>query len=315
MVDFEDIRTAHRHYTAILPPTPAFSYPTLNAVCGGASVVVKHENTQPTGAFKIRGGISYFAERMAQGTRLESVVTASTGNHAQSIAWSAARNGVDALIVVPETTPEAKVHAISGWGARVVRYGATMSEALTHARDEYPNRVFVSPSDPDIIAGHGGVYLELLQQHPDLEVVYVPVGSGTGACGAILVRDALAPECRIIGVQSAQAPAAHHAWTTGEPTEITPMTRAAGLATGSSYPEPQRIMRGLDDFILVDDTEIDLARRILATRAHTLAEGAGAAGLAGLLADFRRETASANHCAIVVTGGNADDNELATLGC
>lgn len=315
MLHFDDILTAHRHYTDLLPETPAFRYPTLDAACGGAvTIVVKHENTQPTGAFKIRGGISYFAAQAVNGALSpRGVVTASTGNHAQSIAWSAARHGVDALIVVPESTPDTKVEAIGAWGADVIRHGATMSDSLAHARSDHPDRTFISPDHPDIIAGHGGIYLELLRRHPDLEVIYVPVGSGTGACGAITVRDALAPGCRIVGVQSAQAPAAHRAWSTGEPATVTPATRAAGLATGSSFRDTQEIMRGLDDFILVDDSEIDEVRVLLAKTAHTLAEGAGAAALAGLLADQRAGKLVSRRCAVPITGGNADPDELASL--
>ncbi|WP_323374262.1 pyridoxal-phosphate dependent enzyme [Corynebacterium marambiense] len=152
-----------------------------------------------------------------------------------------------------------------------------------------------------------------MRRQPDLEVIYVPVGSGTGACGALTIRDALAPGYRIVGVQSAQAPAAHQTWSTGEPPTVTPATRAAGLATGSSFQDTQEIMRGLGYFILVDDSEIDEARVLLATRAHALAEGAGPAALAGLLADHRAGKLVSRHCVMPVTGGNADTNELASL--
>ena len=157
---------------------------------------------------------------------------------------------------------------------------------------------------------HAAVYLELFRRHPGLESVYAPVGSGSGAAGACLVRDALAPGCRVIGIQSSAAPAAHHAWTSGEPATVHSRTRVAGLAVGASFTLTQSVLgRSLNDFILVDDDAIQGSVGLMATHAHTLAEGAGAAGLAGLMADPTRQ----GPCAIICTGGNAEDHELAGI--
>ena len=185
-----------------------------------------------------------------------------------------------------------------------------MCESLAHAEALAlrEGMRMVSPGDePAIVLGHATVYLELFRRHPGLEAVYAPVGSGSGAAGACLVRDVLAPGCRVIGVQSSAAPAAHRAWTSGEPATVHSRTRVAGLAVGASFALTQSVLgRSLNDFILVDDDAIQGAVGLMATHAHTLAEGAGAASLAGLMADPVRR----GPCAIVCTGGNADDHEL-----
>ncbi|HEY3548697.1 MAG TPA: pyridoxal-phosphate dependent enzyme [Propionicimonas sp.] len=309
---FDDVLRAAEAIGAHLPPTPAWSYPALNATAG-CEVLVKHENMQPTGAFKVRGGLALAAamppEELARG-----LVTASTGNHAQSIAFAARLAGTEAVIVVPETAPAGKVEAVRLLGATVITFGPSMTEAAQHARELALTRglVFVDPGNtPAIIAGHATVYLELLTSRPDLQAVYVPVGSGSGAAGACLVRDRLAPDCRVIGVQSAAAPAAHRSWKSGRIESAPCHTRHSGLATGSGFELPQSILGyGLHDFLLVDDDAIDDAASVLAHKAHTLAEGAGAAALAGLLSDTGRP----ERCAVICTGGNASDAELVALG-
>jgi threonine dehydratase len=268
---------------------------------------------QPTGAFKVRGGLA-LAAAMPAAELARGLVTASTGNHAQSIAFAARLAGTEAVIVVPETAPAGKVEAVRLLGATVVTFGPTMTEAAQHARELALARglVFVDPGNtPAIIAGHATVYLEVLTNRPDLQAIYVPVGSGSGAAGACLVRDRLAPECRVIGVQSAAAPAAHRSWKSGRIESAPCHTRHSGLATGSGFELPQSILgHGLHDFILVDDDAIDDAAAVLAHKAHTLAEGAGAAALAGLLSDTGRP----ERCAVICTGGNASDEELVALG-
>ncbi len=293
---------------AVLPPTPAWSYPLLDDVAG-CTVVLKHENVQPTGAFKARGGIALAA---ALDPSTPGLVTASTGNHAQSIALCARRRSLPAIVVMPVSAPGNKIDATRALGAEVVLHGPTMTEAVAHARELADLRGwrYVDPADLAIVHGHATLTLELLRLHPDLEEIYVPVGSGTSAAGACIVRDELAPSCRVIAVQSAQAPAAYESWRTQAPATAPCATRSSGLATAASFELPQRVLRErLDDFLLVDDDAIDEARVLLATHAHTLSEGAGAAALAGLLASPRRPRL----CAVVVSGGNADPRELADL--
>lgn len=295
-----------------LPPTPSWIYPALNEAVG-AQVVVKHENVQPTGAFKVRGGVS-LAAGLTDAERQAGLISASTGNHAQSLAYAGRLARTPTIVVMPVTAPEEKAHATRLLGAEVIRHGATMTESCQHAAHLATERGmrFVSPGDdPAIVHGHATIYLELLRRHPDLEAIYVPVGSGSGAAGACVVRDELAPNCRIVGVQSAAAPAAYNSWRSGRVEQAACATRFSGIATSSGSQLPLSVMRGrLDDFLLVDDRQILEAMRLLSTAAHTLAEGAGAAALAGLLQD----TEHPQRCAIVCSGGNADGREIADIG-
>ena len=242
---------------------------------------------QPTGAFKVRGGIN-LALSLGADEREAGLVTASTGNHAQSVSYGARLVGSRAVIVVPESAPPGKIAAVRALGGEVVVHGPTMDEAVAEAKRLAGERGlrYVDPgNEPAIVHGHATVYLELLQRHPELEAIYVPVGSGTGASGACVVREVLAPDCRVVAVQSSSAPAAHDAWRTGRPAQVPCRTRSSGLATGMSYALPQRVLSGrLDDFVLVADQDLDDAAGLLASHAHTLAETAGAAALAGLLA-------------------------------
>ena len=310
-VTFAGVLEAAERIAPYLPPTPAWSYPLLNESVG-ATVVLKHENAQPTGAFKVRGGVN-LGLQLSDEQRAAGLVTASTGNHAQSVCFGARLVGARAVIVVPETAPPAKVAAVRALGGEVVVHGPTMNEASDEARriaGERGMRYVDAGNDPDIVHGHATVYLELLRQYPDLDVLYVPVGSGTGASGACVVCDALAPSCRVVAVQSEAAPAAYEAWRSGAATEEPCLTRSSGLATGRSFALPQAVLVGrLDDFVLVADDELDAAAALLASHAHTLAETAGAAGLAGLLAAPDRP----ERCAVVVTGGNASEDEIRRL--
>lgn len=310
-LSFEAVLRAAEVVAEHLPPTPTWSYPLLDRRAG-TRVLVKHENVQPTGAFKVRGGV-HLAATLTGADLRGGLVTASTGNHAQSVAYAARLRDSRATIVVPARCPDRKVAAIEALGAHVVRHGDDLAAAMAHAHllGEVDRMRFVDPgNDPAIVLGHATAYLELFRQEPGLDTVYVPVGSGTGAAGACLVRDVLAPACRVVGVQSDAAPAAYLSWRRGALTSAPSSTSAAGLATCSGYALPQRTLRArLDDFRLVTDAQIRDAIGVLARDAHTLAEGAGAAALAALLAD----PAPSGRCAVVVSGGNATDEELAAL--
>ncbi|WP_433045697.1 threonine ammonia-lyase [Dactylosporangium sp. CS-033363] len=304
MLTMRDVLQARRTLAGHLPPTPSWSYPLLDDAAG-RRVVVKHENAQPTGAFKVRGALNLLAGLDDLG---EEVVTYSTGNHARAIAYAAREYGRKATVVMPEHAAELKVRAVEALGATVIRHGANMGDAEAHART-LPGRL-VSPGDePALIAGVATVYAELLERHPELDTIVVPVGSGTGAAAACLVAAALAPGCRVIGVQSQAAPAAHDSWRSGTLVHRGNTTRVDGLATGRGFAAPQELMRAhLAEFVLVGDDAIDEARRLLARRACTQAEGAGAAALAGVLA---RPDLMGASVAVVVTGANATELELA----
>ncbi|WP_432973398.1 threonine ammonia-lyase [Dactylosporangium sp. CA-233914] len=301
MLTMRDVLAARRVIAGHLQPTPSWSYPLLDEAAG-RRLVVKHENAQPTGAFKVRGALNLLA------TLDDDVVTYSTGNHARAIAYAAREYGRAATVVMPEHASELRVRAVEALGARVVRHGANMADAEERAAT-LPGRL-VSPGDePALIAGVATLYLELFERHPGLDTVVVPVGSGTGAAAACLVAAAVAPGCRVIGVQSAAAPAAHDSWTAGRCVHRGNHTRVDGLATGRGFAAPQAVLREhLAGFVLVGDDEIDAARRLLATRAGTQAEGAGAAALAAVLA---RPDLMGAAVAVVVSGANATELELA----
>ncbi|MCU7730005.1 pyridoxal-phosphate dependent enzyme [Actinoplanes sp. KI2] len=306
----DDVRAAREVVRRHLPPTPMWSYPVLNATAG-ATVLVKHENTQPTGAFKVRGGLVLIAALDGRPT-----VTYSTGNHAQSMAYASHVAGAECTVVMPVGANPAKVAAVQAWGAEVILTGASLADCERHATAlaASTGAALVSPGDtPSLIAGVGTLYLEILEARPDLDAIVVPVGSGSGAAAATIVARALAPDCAVIAVQSTASPAAHHAWRSGTRSTRPNRTRVEGLATGRSYDLPQRhLSASLTDFLLVTDDRIAEAQRLLATQAHTLAEGAGAAPLAALLANPDRF--AGRDIAIVCTGGNASPQELAMVG-
>jgi threonine dehydratase len=309
---FDDVLRAAAIIGPTLPPTPLWNYPALDAVAK-ATVLVKHENAQPTGAFKVRGGLAFFAG-LPESERRRGIVTYSTGNHAQSMAYAAARAGARCVVVMPEGTSAAKVRATQALGGEVELFGASMTQAQPRAEQlaAQQDLRLVSPGDePALIAGVGTLYRELFTAAGHLDAVVVPAGSGTGAAAACLVAAAMAPSTDIIAVQSASAPAAHDSWHAGALLTRPNLTAVDGIATGRGFALPQRIMRRrLADFLLVTDDQIAVARRLLATHAHTLAEGAGAAALAAVLDDDRF---CGKQVAVICTGGNASPHELADL--
>ncbi|MEV0962749.1 MULTISPECIES: threonine/serine dehydratase [unclassified Streptomyces] len=311
---FADILAARDLLAGHLPATPMWSYPLLDAVTG-ANVYVKHENVQPVGAFKVRGGLTLLSG-LTPAQRARGLVTYSTGNHAQSLAYACAAFGASCTVVMPKTVPEAKARAARALGAEVVLHGADMGAAQERAEQLAAggDRHLVSPGDtPALLAGVGTLYLEVFGARPDLDAVVVPVGSGTGAAAACLVAAQLAPECRVIAVQSSAAPAAHDSWRDGVCVRRPNRTTVEGLATGRGFTLPQHVMRsGLADFHLVSDPQIAEAQRLLASHAHTLAEGAGAAALAAVLA--RPQEFTGQRVAVVCTGGNASAGDIAALG-
>jgi threonine dehydratase len=310
---FADVLEARRLLAAHLPPTPAWSYPVLNELVG-ATVWIKHENAQPVGAFKVRGGITLLASLSPQ-QRAGGVVAASTGNHAQSVAYAARQFAAPCTIVMPENANPAKAAAVRALGADLVLRGAVFDECREIAAQlaASTGAYYVDSGDePKLIAGVATAALELFEVAPRLDALFVPVGAGTGAAGACLAARAVAPECRVIGVQSAQAPAAYESWRAGESVERPNKTTVEGLSTGRAFSLPQAMMRAhLHDFLLLDDREIRSAQRLLLTAAHTMAEGAGAAALAGLLA--RREQYAGGSVGVICSGGNVSEAELGVV--
>lgn len=311
MLSHAAIAAAGKVVARELAATPLVSHPLLDRAVG-TEVLVKHEHVLPTGSFKVRGGV-HLAARLTDREASSGLVTCSTGNHAQSVAYAARLAGCHATVVMPACAPQVKRDAVEALGATVVIHGAGLGEAAQHARALASGAgapSYIDTTDERIILGHGTAYLELFQQATELDAVFVPIGSGTGAVGACLGRDALMPGCRVVGVQSEAAPAVWRSWRSGEIETAPARTRASGLATTSGYPSTLPVLRtGLADFVLVGDDDIDHAARLLAERAHTLAEGAGAAALAGLLASADRP----RRVAVVCTGANASADEIARL--
>ncbi|MDT0264821.1 pyridoxal-phosphate dependent enzyme [Streptomyces sp. DSM 44915] len=305
-----DALAARRVIAGQLPPTPMWNYPALDATTG-ATVLVKHENVQPTGAFKVRGGLNLLAG-LGPAERQAGIVGYSTGNHAQSLAFAARRHGVPCAIVMPTDPNPCKAAAVRALGAELIEAGADMGEAAERAAElatARGARLVSAADEPALIAGVATAYLEIFEQAPDLDAVVVPVGGGSGAAAACLVAQALAPRCQVIAVQSAASPAAHDSWRAGRLLSRPNRTRAEGLAVGSGFALTQGLLGpGLADFLLVDDERISQAQWVLMRDAHTLAERAGAAALAALLA--HPERFAGRRVAVVCTGANASEHEL-----
>lgn len=305
-----DVLDARRLLATHLDPTPARTYAGLDRATG-ARIVVKHENLQPTGAFKVRGALNLLL-RQAPAERERGVVAFSTGNHAQAIAYAARATATACTIVMPTEPNPTKADAVRDLGARLVLAGTTFDDARVHATalaDEAEARLVSAANEPLLVAGVATAYLELLAHAPDLDTLVVPVGGGSGAAAACLVAAALAPDLDVIAVQSATSPAAHDSWRAGELLDRPNTSRAEGLATGSGFALTQAVLRAhLTDFVLVDDDAIDRAAALYLTAAHTVAEGAGAAALAAVLADPERF--AGRRVGVVCSGGNASPAEL-----
>jgi threonine dehydratase len=309
-LSFADVLRAQRTIRPYLAPTPLHRYPALDAVVG-AEVYVKHENYQPIGAFKVRGGVNFMAH-LPEEQRGRGVVTASTGNHGQSIAYAARLFGMKAFIVAPENSNAIKVEAMRSLGAEVILHGEDFEAAKRHCRTleaEHALRFVSSGDEPLLIAGVATHTLEILETQPDMEMIIVPVGGGSGAAGASLTAKSINPAIRVIGVQASGAPAGYLTWREHEQRNAAIHTFAGGLATGEPFMMPQRIMwRFMDDFVLVSDDEMRAAMRLYLEKAKTLAEPAGAAPLAAALQ--QPEKVAGKKVTLILSGGNASLEEL-----
>ncbi len=308
--DFTDVLLAQKRIRPYLARTPLHSYPAINELVG-TEVYIKHENYQPIGAFKVRGGVNLISQ-LSDKERARGVISASTGNHGQSIAYAARLFGVEARIVVPEGANPGKVAAMQGMGARVIFHGQNFDEARLHCEElarEHGWRYIHSGDEPHLIAGVGTGCLEMLEDQPDLQVIIVPIGGGSGGAGACIVANAVNPAIRVIGVQSEQSPAAYESWHQGKLVEAGNRTLAEGLATGTAFSLPQAILRErLKEFVLVSDEELLQAMRWMVEKAHTLAEAAGAAPLA--LAHRLRTELAGKKVGLVCSGGNTSIAQL-----
>jgi threonine dehydratase len=301
---FQDVLLAKRQIRPYLQRTLMHSYPAVNELIG-TTVFIKHENAQPTGAFKVRGGVNLVSQ-MSDGERKRGVIAASTGNHGQSVAYAARLFNVAARIVVPADANPGKVAAIHGMNAEVVFHGERFDDARLYCErlaSEYGYRYVHSGDEPLLIAGVATEALEMLEDEPQLDAIFVPVGGGSGAAGVCIAAKAINPRLRVIGVQAAAAPAAYESWRQKQLVDAPNLTFAEGLATGTAFALPQQILREtLDDFMLVSDEAIMQAMVWMIERAHTLAEAAGAAPLAALYE--HREAFAGQRVGLVCSGGN-----------
>jgi threonine dehydratase len=265
----------------------------------------------PVSAFKVRGGINLVSQ-LDDDERRRGVIAASTGNHGQSIAYAARLFGVSAIICAPVGANRLKVATIRELGAEVVLHGEDFDEAREHCEDlarRHGYRYVHSGNEPDLIAGVGTHTLEALEVRPDLEVIIVPVGGGSGAAGACLSAHAIDPAIEVIGVQSAQAPAGYLSWREGRLTTAANATIAEGLATRTAFDLPQRMLReGLRDFVLVSDDDLRQAVPLMIEHTRTLVEPAGAAPLAAALQ--LRDRLRDRRVALLCSGANITPEQL-----
>ncbi|NCF69002.1 MAG: pyridoxal-phosphate dependent enzyme [Chloroflexi bacterium] len=303
MPTLHDIISARPHVNRFLKPTPLYHYATLSELVG-AQVWIKHENHQPIGAFKVRGGLN-LAANLDLAARRAGLFTASTGNHGQSIAFAARAFGIKATIAAPEGANPGKVAAMRGLGAKVVLHGSDFDAAREWIMDvaEEQGGHFIGPTDEPLIHGVGTYALEILETLPDVQTIIVPVGAGSGVCGTSIVAKSINPHIQVFGAQSSQAPAMQRSWQAGEMLTAPMHTFAEGIATRVPFANTQRIMgHYLDDFLLASDEEIEQAIVLHLQHTHNLAEGAGAVALAVALK--YKERLAGKKVVLVLSGGN-----------
>jgi threonine dehydratase len=288
-------------------PTPQQRWPLLDERCG-AAVWVKHENQTPVGAFKIRGGLVYLEHLVRTAGRVPGVVAATRGNHGQSIGFAARRHGIPATIVVPHGNSVGKNAAMRALGVELIEDGHDFQAALDAARRIATSRGWhlVPSFDEQLVRGVASYSLELLRAVPGLETLYVPIGLGSGICGAIAARNALERATRIVAVVAASAPAYARSLALGRAVSIDATTRIAdGLACRTPVNEALETIRtGIDRVVEVTDEEIEAAMRAIYDDTHNVAEGAAASSLAALLKE--RDRVRGRDVGIVLTGANVD---------
>jgi threonine dehydratase len=304
-VTLDDIYDAQKTISKYLPKTPLIHSLSLSRKLG-CDAFVKLENTLPTGAFKVRGGINLLAN-LSSAEKRHGVIAASTGNHAQSIAYAAQLFGVKAVIGMPNGANPDKVEATRSFGATVELHGKDYDEARTWVEQEARRkgyRYIHSANEPLLIAGVGTLYLEIMQEQPDVGVIIVPIGGGSGAAAACIVAKALNPKVKVVGVQAENAPAVYQSWKTGKHTQTRSAdTFAEGLATRFTFKMTFDILcRMIDDIVLVSEDEMKKAIITLLETTHQLAEGAGAASTAAALK--LKKQLSGMKVALALTGGN-----------
>ncbi len=317
-VSLENIRAARDIVYRTLKPTPTMAYPLLDAELG-ARAWLKHENHLPTGAFKVRGGLNFMHHFAAAKTH-NGVITATRGNHGQSVALAAQQHSIPATIVVPFGNNPEKNEAMKAYGARLVEYGRDFDEAREEVARlaEAENLRFIhSANEPHLINGVGTYAMEIIEalqeRGQQADAVFVPIGMGSGLCGVITAFRALSPQTKIFGVQAEAAPSYYLSWKAGKVVNTeTADTFADGVATRQpSDFTMEMILNGVDEIVLVNDDEIRDAIRLLWRTTHNLVEGAGAAATAATIK--LREQLAGKTVVNVISGGNLDSATVAQI--
>jgi threonine dehydratase len=303
----DELHDAASSIRAVVPPTPAYAWPLL-AKRVGATVVVKHENHTPIGAFKVRGGLIYVNALCRAEPDLKGLVTATRGNHGQSIALAAARHKVPVVIVVPEGNSREKNAAMEAFGAELVTAGKDFDESRVTAAEIQKQRGYhyVPAFHRDLVRGVATYAYELFSSFADLDVVFVPIGMGSGICGIITVRDLLGLKTEVVGVVAENAPAYALSFKAGQ---LVPTNSARTFADGVACRDPNGeafdiIKQGAAGIVTVSEDEIAEAMRVYYATTHNLAEGAGAAPLAALLKERARY--AGKRAGLILSGGNVD---------
>ncbi|NUU37681.1 threonine dehydratase [Pseudomonas sp. C2B4] len=303
----DDIEQAARQVYQAMPATAQYPWPLL-AERLGCTVWVKHENHTPTGAFKVRGGITFMHWLKSTHPGIKGIVSATRGNHGQSLAMAAGALGLQALIVVPEGNSVEKNSAMRAFGGEVVEFGRDFDEAREEAARlaQLHDLYLVPPFHTELVKGVATYALELFKAAPDLDTVYVPIGCGSGICGVIAARDALGLKTRVVGVVSTEAEAAKLSFEAGEIRETASAnTFADGLAVRRPIAEAFAVYaEGAQRIVSVSEAQVAEAMRVYYTDTHNLAEGAGAAALAALIQE--RETMVGKRVGVILSGGNVD---------
>ena len=314
MFDLTQLEHAQEIVAAAMPPTPAHAWPLLSERLG-ASAVVKHENHTPTGAFKVRGGLVYVDRLKRERPNTAGLISATRGNHGQSLAFAASRYRIPVTIYVPHGNSVEKNAAMRALGAELIESGhdfqAALEAAAVIARDRGWH--FMPSFHPMLVRGVASYSLELLRAVPDLQTLYVPIGLGSGICGAIAVRDALGLATDIVGVVSAAAPAYARSLEAGHAVSCEATTRIAdGVACRTPVEAAlDTIRRGVERVVEVSDDEVETAMRALFEDTHNVAEGAAAAGLAALLRE--RGRSAGQSVGVILTGANVDADQFARV--
>ncbi|MDA9493560.1 threonine dehydratase [Bradyrhizobium sp. CCBAU 11361] len=307
MFDLNELEHAHEIVRQAVPATPAHAWPLLSQRLG-TQVVVKHENHTPTGAFKVRGGLTYVHHLKREQPATRGLISATRGNHGQSIAFAGRRHGLPVTIYVPRGNSIEKNRAMIAFGGDLVEHGDDFQEAREEAyrRAERDGLHMVPAFHPNVVLGVATYALELFRAAPDLDILYVPIGQGSGICGCIMARDLLGLKTEIVGVQSTEAPSYALSFAARAVVNTNSSnTLADGMATRAPDADALAlIVNGASRIVQVTDDEIALAIRALWTDAHNLAEGAGAAPLAAALQE--KTKLSGKRVGLVLSGGNID---------